>query len=401
MATVKPFKAWRPTPQKAEEIVSVPYDVIDTEEAKRLALNKPFSFLHVIRPEIDLPDDTSLYSEEVYEKGSENLTSLLNSINFIQEENDALYLYKLSWKGRSQSGIFCCVSTEEYDQGSILKHELTRPDKEDDRTKHILTQQAHAEPVMMTFNDTEGISDRMKKIESDEPLYDLTIADVTHRIWKIDNDSDIVDAFSNIENLYIADGHHRCASASRAAMEMNSQNPEHSGNEEYNFFPAVIFPMDQMEILAYNRIIFSIPKDFMNRIKSSLSVEKSVTSVPEKKGQICIYLDNEWYKVLLPDSAKDDVASGLDVARLQEYILEPFLGITNQRTDTNISFVGGLKGTAALKDLVDSGKAEMAISMYPTDINELVAVSDADLLMPPKSTWFEPKLRSGFLVHTF
>lgn len=401
MATVKPFKAWRPTQSSANHIVSVPYDVIDSEEARKLAQNKPTSFLHVIRPEIDLPNNTDLYSDKVYKKGKENLDKLLSSPNFIQEESDTLYLYKLTWKGRSQSGIFACVSTQEYDEEIILKHELTRPDKEDDRTKHILTQEAHAEPVMMTFDDTEGISEAMQKIELTDPIYNVFLEDVEHTIWKVNETSSIVDSFSKIKKLYIADGHHRCASASRAAKLKESQNPNHTGNEAYNFFPAVIFPMQQMEILAYNRIIFSIPENFLSKIEEKFSIKKTRNSIPSKKGTVCIYIKDQWYSVSLPESSKNDIASSLDVARLQEFILEPHLGIVNQRTDTNISFVGGLKGTKVLEELVESGKADIAISMYPTNITELVDVSDAGLLMPPKSTWFEPKLRSGFLVHTF
>ena len=401
MATVKPFKAFRPTQNTVKDIISVPYDVIDSEEARKLSENKPNSFLHIIRPEIDLPENINIYSEEVYKKGKENLKSLLQSPSFLYDDDDALYLYKLTWNGRSQSGIFGCVSTKEYDDGVILKHELTRPDKEDDRTKHILTQQAHAEPVMMTFDDTEDISGKMSQVESTEPIYKVELDDVEHVIWKIEDASAFTDSFKQIQNLYIADGHHRCASASRVAKLMNDQNPEHSGEEAYNFFPAVIFPMQQMEILAYNRIIFSLEPDFLKILEANLTVTKTDNPVPGNKGSVCIYIQNSWYEVILPKSSQSDIASTLDVARLQEHILEPFLKITNQRTDTNISFVGGIKGTKHLENLVNSGKAEMAISMYPTDISELVAVSDADLLMPPKSTWFEPKLRSGFLVHTF
>lgn len=401
MATVKPFKAFRPTQNSVKDIISVPYDVIDSEEARKLSKNKPDSFLHIIRPEIDLPENINIYSDQVYKKGKENLKNLIQSSSFLFDDDNALYLYKLTWNGRSQSGIFGCVSTKEYDEGVILKHELTRPDKEDDRTKHILTQQAHAEPVMMTFDDSEDISGKMSEIESTEPIYKVALDDVEHIIWKIEKTSTFTDSFKSIKNLYIADGHHRCASASRVAKLMNSQNPEHTGEEAYNFFPAVIFPMQQMEILAYNRIVLSVPADFLELLESKFDVKKTEDPVPKNKGIVCIYLNNGWYTVSLPKSNTSDSASNLDVSRLQEHILEPILNIKNQRTDTNISFVGGIKGTKYLENLVNTGKAEMAISMYPTDISELVAVSDADLLMPPKSTWFEPKLRSGFLVHTF
>lgn len=401
MPIVKPFKAWRPNPRSASEIISVPYDVINTEEARELAQNKPYSFLHVIRPEIDLSEDTDIHSEEVYQKGKENLDSILSSSEFLQEDKDALYLYKLIWRGRSKSGIFGCISTSEYDEGIILKHELTRPDKEDDRTKHILTQHAHAEPVMIAFDDVTGISAMMKDEESKKPLYEITVDEVEHKIWKIDNQTAFQDSFSNIAKFYIADGHHRCASASRVAKLLKSQNPEHTGDEEYNYFPAVIFPVQQMQILAYNRIIHTLPDDFLELLQTKFDLAKTDHPIPASKSDVCIYLRNQWYSFSLPESKRPDIASSLDVARLQEHLLEPLLGITNQRTDTNLSFVGGIRGIKSLEQLVNSGKAEMAISMYPTNISELVAVSDAGLLMPPKSTWCEPKLRSGFLVHTF
>lgn len=401
MAVVKSFKAWRPKPESAKNIISVPYDVINTEEARELAQNKPASFLHVIRPEIDLPESMDIHADEVYQKGAENLSKLLNSEHFVQEEKDALYIYKLNWRGRSQSGVFGCVSVDEYDNEIILKHELTRPDKEDDRTKHIVTQQAHAEPVMITFDDTAGISEMMEAICKDEPLYQITIEDVEHLIWKVDNSSEFDDAFSKIKNLYIADGHHRCASASRTAAQMKESNPNHTGEEEYNYFPAVVFPMQQMEILSYNRIVYSTPDNFLSTLKDKFELTQTTNPEPENKGDICVYLDGAWYSLSLPESNKSDVASSLDVARLQEHLLEPLLGISDQRTDKNLFFVGGIRGTNELEKLVNSGKADMAISMYPTNIRELVDVSDAGLLMPPKSTWFEPKLRSGFLIHTF
>lgn len=401
MAVVKSFKAWRPKPESAKNIISVPYDVINTDEARELARNKPDSFLHVIRPEIDLPESMDIHAEEVYQKGAENLSKLLDSEHFVQEEKDALYVYKLNWRGRSQSGIFGCVSVSEYDNEIILKHELTRPDKEDDRTKHIITQQAHAEPVMITFDDTAGISEMMESVSKDEPLYQITIEDVEHLIWKVDNSAEFDSAFSKIKNLYIADGHHRCASASRTAAQMKKQNPNHTGEEEYNYFPAVVFPMQQMEILSYNRIVYSTPDNFLSVLKDKFELTQTTNPEPENKGDICVYFDGNWYSLSLPESNKSDVASSLDVARLQEHLLEPLLGISDQRTDKNLFFVGGIRGTNELEKLVNSGKADMAISMYPTNIRELVDVSDAGLLMPPKSTWFEPKLRSGFLIHTF
>lgn len=403
MAKIHPFKAWRPDPQKLHEVACVPYDVISTEEARKLAEGKPDSFLHVIRPEIDLPEDVSFNDYRVYEKGAGNLGRLMDSGVLTEEENPAIYIYRLIREKRSQTGIFTCVSVDDYDAGLILKHELTRPDKEDDRTRHILTQSAHAEPVMITFKDTEGIAERIGNVtDNKQPLFDFTADDgVCHTIWKVETTDDFVKAFENTSHLYIADGHHRCKSASRAAEELRNSDPSHTGREEYNFFPAVLFPMDEMKILAYNRIIYSAPDDFISNLKSKFDLSNNADPVPDKKGAISIYHDEAWYGMKLPEIPGANSIEKLDIRRLQEFILEPLLNITDQRRDDNISFVGGIRGTGELERLVDSGKADLAISMYPTDIKELVDVSDEGLLMPPKSTWFEPKLRSGLLIHTF
>lgn len=403
MAKIHPFKAWRPDPQKLHEVACVPYDVISTEEARKLAEGKPDSFLHVIRPEIDLPEDVSFNDYRVYEKGAGNLGRLMDSGVLTEEEDPAIYIYRLTKEKRSQTGIFTCVSVDDYDAGLILKHELTRPDKEDDRTRHILTQSAHAEPVMITFKDTEGIAERIGNVtDNKQPLFDFTADDgVCHTIWKVETTDDFVKAFENTSHLYIADGHHRCKSASRAAEELRNSDPGHTGGEEYNFFPAVLFPMDEMKILAYNRIIYSAPDNFISNLKSKFDLSNNADPVPDKKGAISIYHDEAWYGMKLPKIPGANSIEKLDIRRLQEFILEPLLNITDQRRDDNISFVGGIRGTGELERLVDSGKADLAISMYPTDIKELVDVSDEGLLMPPKSTWFEPKLRSGLLIHTF
>ncbi|MDZ7689723.1 MAG: DUF1015 family protein [Balneolaceae bacterium] len=404
MAIIHPFKAWRPRPEKLNEVACVPYDVINTEEARELAGGKPDSFLHVIRPEIDLPAGTPYNDDAVYEKGAKNLAQILDSDLMTQEEEEAVYIYRLIWNGRPQTGLFTCVSVEDYDNEVILKHELTRPNKEDDRTRHILTQSAHAEPVMITFKDTEEISEQIdQQMEANDPIYDFTADDgIQHTIWKVSDPEPFVNAFGNIPRLYIADGHHRCKSASRAAEEMKKVNAAtHTGDKEYNFFPAVLFPMDEMEILAYNRIVYSVPENFLSALQEEFDLSEGANPKPSQKGAISLYIDGSWYGMKLPEIPDANSVEKLDVHRLQKSILEPMLDITDQRRDENISFVGGIRGTEELEKLVDSGEADLAISMYPTDIRELVEVSDEGLLMPPKSTWFEPKLRSGLLIHTF
>lgn len=403
MAIIHPFQAWRPEPGKLEEVACMPYDVISTEEARNMATGKPDSFLHVIRPEIDLPEGTPFNNDRVYEKGAENLDRLMDSGVLQQEADEAVYIYRLIREGRSQTGLFACVSVEDYDKEVILKHELTRPDKEDDRTRHILTQSAHAEPVMITFKDSEKIAGLMQEeMDGNDPLYDFTADDgVRHTLWKTSETERFVEAFEHITRLYIADGHHRCKSASRAAGELKKINPNHTGEEEYNFFPAVLFPMNEMEILSYNRIVYSVQDDFFGKLDSKYELAEGASPVPPAKGTISIYYDESWYGMELPEIPDANSVEKLDIHRLQAFILEPLLDITDQRTDDNISFVGGIRGTGELEKWVDSGKADLAISMYPTQIEELVEVSDEGLLMPPKSTWFEPKLRSGLLVHTF
>ena len=403
MAVLKPFKAHRPKPEFIQEIACVPYDVINTEEAKVLAEGKPLSFLHVIRPEIDVDPSISIYDNEVYQTGKRNLDRMLASEKMLQEDSDSLYIYQLIMNGRTQTGIFGCVSVEDYDNEVILKHELTRPDKEDDRTKHILTQEAHAEPVMMTFRDTKGIADFIQSYTSgNDPIYSFTASDdVTHTIWRVSDTSDLVSKFDGISKLYIADGHHRCKSASRVAEEIKKENASHTGTEEYNYFPAVLFPMDDMEIMAYNRVVYNIPDTFLDELGKVGQLTETNNPVPENKGDVCIYVNGTWYTMTLPTHSETDPVSVMDVSRISAYILEPLLNIVDLRRDSNIHFVGGIRGTEELERLVDSGKAQLAISVYPIDIQELIDVSDAGMLMPPKVTWFEPKLRSGLLIHTF
>lgn len=403
MATLYPFRAYRPVPEKVEQIASVPYDVINSTEARALAEGKPLSFLHVVRPEIDLPEGTDEHAPEVYEKGAENLRRFLEGEHFTREEEPSLYVYRLEMGKHVQDGLFGCVSVAEYDDDTILKHEKTRQDKEDDRTRHILTQQAHAEPVMMTYRGQSDINRLIEEAKAQAPLYDFVAEDgVRHTVWKVANPGALVEAFENVEKLYIADGHHRCKASSRAAEEMRAKGAK---DGEFEFFPAVLFAMDQMNILPYNRVVRRMalsPEDFLARLERDLEVERDVDrAIPDEPGTVCMYLKGSWHRVRLPESRTDSPVDRLDVSRLSEYVLAPVLGIEDVRRDPNIDFVGGIRGTKALEKMVDEGAAVLAISMYPTSIRDLVDVSDAGLLMPPKSTWFEPKLRSGLLVHVF
>lgn len=401
MASVFPFRAWHPHPENIEKVSCPPYDVINTEEARALAENNPKSFLHVIRPEIDLPAGTPFNDEDVYKKGAENLRRFLRDGLLIQEQESNLYLYQLEWEGKTQTGIFCCVSVEEYDREVILKHELTRPHKEDDRTKHILAQQAHAEPVMLTYKEQPAVTKLQQDvIKNEKPLFSFKAADdVQHRLWKIIDAEPFIKKFKEVSRLYIADGHHRCKSASRAAHVLRKGNGELV--EAFNYFPAVIFPASQMKVLAYNRLVHHLPEKFREKLYDRFDIIEDASPLPGAKGYISLFLDGEWLGLELRGIENARAVEKLDVYRLQKFILEPLLNIKDQRRDDNISFVGGIRGTHELEKKVMSGGAELAISLYPTAIEELIAVSDKGDLMPPKSTWFEPKLRSGLLVHTF
>ena len=399
MASVRPFRALRPVPEHAEHVASVPYDVVSTAEARDLADGNPRSFLHVVRPEIDLPAGTDEHDDAVYAKGAENLRALAESDAFVREDAPALYVYRLVMNGRSQTGVVGLVSVEEYDDGRILKHEDTRPDKEDDRTRHLVAQRAHAEPVMLTYRGVPEIDDLVAEAMEREPLYDFRAKDyVEHTVWALDAPDALVDAFADVDALYVADGHHRSAAASRAAAETGDDGAAH--------FLAVLFPYEDMEILAYNRVVRELPVGpgkFLEQLRRKFEVEEALFAEPDDYGVVAFYLgmDFGWHTLVLPETERGGVADTLDVARLSEFVLEPMLGITDPRTDENVAFVGGIRGTEELERLVDSGEAEVAFSMFPTAAEDLLDVSDAGERMPPKSTWFEPKLRSGLLVHTF
>ena len=407
MAVIRPFRALRPPADRAQAVASVPYDVVNTEEARALAEGNPLSFLHVSRPEIDLPPGTDLYSDAVYRKAVENFEKLIAEAPLEKESEPSLYLYRLIMGEHQQIGVVACCSVDEYDNNIIRKHERTRRDKEDDRTRHIVMLRAQTGPVFLTYRARPEIDEQVNAAIAGEPLFDLTAQDgIRHTIWRLTDTDQLVDAFAPVPLLYIADGHHRAASASRARAELREQSFTHTGNEDYNYFLTVIFPDSQMQILAYNRVVRDLNglsnEEFLNALKRQFAINETADPSPAQRGQWSMYLDGQWYGLQLAPDATLPVGtvSALDVSVLQDRLLNPILGIKDVRTDKRIDFVGGLRGTKELERLVNEGKAAVAFSLYPTTVAELLMVSDANEIMPPKSTWFEPKLRDGLLIHT-
>ncbi|MGQ0760542.1 MAG: DUF1015 domain-containing protein [Acidobacteriota bacterium] len=407
MAVIRPFNALRPAAECAPRVAAVPYDVVNTEEARALASGNPLSFLHASRPEIDLPDGTPIYSDEVYAKAVANFDALKKACPLEPEGEASLYLYRLIMGNHEQIGVVACCSIDEYDSDVIRKHERTRREKEDDRTRHILVLRAQTGPVFLTYRAQANIDSLVNEaLQQNEPLYDFVANDdIRHTIWRVPNAGAFVQAFAGVPNLYIADGHHRAASASRARAQLKEHGFSFIGTEEYNFFQCVIFPDKQLQILPYNRIVRDLngisPSDVLARVREVFTVTDNATPPPKERRQWSMYLDGRWYGLALPDGASrpEGVVESLDVSILQDRLLDPILGIIDVRTDKRIDFVGGIRGTDELEKLVDEGKAAVAFSLYPTTIDDLLRVSDAGQIMPPKSTWFEPKLRDGLLIH--
>lgn len=396
MAIIRPFRALRPRADLCNTVASVPYDVIDVAEARALAEGNPLSFLHIIRPEINLPAGIDEHDDRVYAQGAANLRRWAANAGSLQEAHTALYVYRLRMGAHSQTGIYGLVSVDEYDRGRILKHENTRPVKVRDRVRHIVAQQAHAEPVNLIFRDDRDVSRILSATQQSDALYDFTAPDgVQHTIWKVHDTERLSEAFGQVPALYVADGHHRCEAASKVY---------HSTQISAScYFPAVCFPVSQVAVLAYNRIVeVTDMAGFVDRVSEHCAVTRPPSqTVPDRRGNVCLYAEGAWHTIRLPKTRRESVVDTLDIARLSEFILEPMLGITDPRTDPRLAFVGGIRGTDALVQRADQQPNTVAFSMYPTSIHELLAVSDAGLLMPPKSTWFEPKLRSGLLVHLF
>jgi uncharacterized protein (DUF1015 family) len=408
MAVIRPFKALRPVEKIAHLVASVPYDVVNREEAANLAKGNPVSFLRVTRAEIEMKEKTDVYSPAVYQKAKENLERLKVEAPLIQDSIPHIYIYKLTMGNHSQVGLAATFSIDDYDTDIIRKHEKTRKVKEDDRTNHIVTTEAQTGPVFLTYKGQAEIdkvvTETMKKTE---PIYNFTAKDgIKHCIWLLpdNNNEQVITEIGKVKYLYIADGHHRVASASRAQKIKKGKNPNHTGNEEYNFFLAVLFPAKQLRIMPYNRVIIDLKMgkdEFFEKIKNNFSVEKTDLTEPPAKKEFCLYIDKSWYLLIPNENVKEGNTFGenLDVSILQNYLLSPVLGIIDPRTDTNIDFIGGIRGTEELVNLVDSKKVMAAFSMYPVTLDDLINISDAGEVMPPKSTWFEPKLRDGLLVH--
>lgn len=406
MSVIRPFRALRPPPERVAAVASPPYDVVNTTEARKLAAGNPFSFLHVSRPEIDLPDGTDIYSDAVYGKASENFSRLTRECPLELEAEPSLYLYRLVMGEHEQIGVAACCSVDEYDENRILKHEKTRRDKEDDRTRHILGLRAQTGPVFLTYRPQRAIDDMVLEMTITEAIYDFTADDgIRHTIWRVPDPVRFVEAFRAIPALYIADGHHRAASASRARAEMRERSFSNTGDEESNFFLAVIFPADQLQILPYNRVVRDLnnrrPEEFLAALRDRFEVTENSSPAPRERGHWSMYLGGHWYGLRLKGGAAQpaDPVSRLDVSLLEDNLLAPILGIKDVRTDKRIDFVGGLRGTVELERLVNDGGVAVAFSLYPTTIDDLLEVSDSGGIMPPKSTWFEPKLRDGILTH--
>ena len=407
MATIRPFNALRPQGDGAAQVAAVPYDVVNTEEARALAAGNPWSFLHVSRSEIDLPDGTPIYSDKVYAKALANFEHLIKECPLEDEETPSLYLYRLIMGDHEQIGVVACCSVDEYDRDIIRKHERTRRDKEDDRTRHIMVLRAQTGPVFLTYRGEVRIDSLVADaLTRNPPLYDFVANDdIRHTIWRVPNYQPLVEAFAEVPYLYIADGHHRAASAGRARAELKEHGFGFIGNEEYNFFLCVIFPDNQLQILPYNRIVRDLNsmsrEAFLARVRESFALTESASSSPKQRGEWNMYLDGRWHGLALPNDAvrPEGVVDSLGVSILQDRLLAPILGIKDVRTDKRIDFVGGIRGTGELEKLVKEGKAAVAFSLYPTTIDDLLRVSDAGEIMPPKSTWFEPKLRDGLLIH--
>ena len=413
MSIIRPFRAVRPTSELAEKVAALPYDVMDSAEARIMVEGNPYSFLHVDKAEIDLDPAIDLYDTRVYEKARDNLNQMIADGVFVQEDTACFYIYKQVMNGRAQTGIVACASIDDYLNNVIKKHELTRADKEQDRINHVDYCDANTGPIFLTYRAKETINKIVNDTMSQKaPVYDFVSEDgIGHTVWVLDDEKDIATIsaeFAGISDLYIADGHHRSASAVRVGAKRRQANPDYNGEEEFNYFLSVIFPDEQLYIMDYNRIVSDLNgnsvEEFLDKVQEKFiisSYDGTDPLKPEKKHTFGMYLNGKWMLLEAKDGSYDntDPVARLDVSILQNNLLHPILGIGDPRTDKRIDFVGGIRGLQTLADRVDDGSMAVAFSMYPTTMDDLMDIADAGAIMPPKSTWFEPKLRSGLFIH--
>ena len=410
MAVIRPFECVRPAEKVADRVAALPYDVYDSKEARVEVEREPLSFLKIDRAETQFDESVDMYSEHVYKKAHDMLLEAIDDGTFITDKDKAYYVYELTMDGRTQTGIVACASIDDYLNNVIKKHENTRADKELDRINHVDTCSAQTGPIFLAYRANAVISTEVAKAKQEKPVYSFTAVDgIRHQVWKISSKESveaIENAFAGINQIYIADGHHRAASAVKVGLRRREANPGYTGNEEFNYFLSVLFPDEELMIMPYNRVVKDLnglsEEEFMAKIKDKFTVSESSTQVaPSKKGEFGMYLGKKWYTLTAKEEIlSSDPVDGLDVAVLQNNVLEPLLGIRDPKIDKRIDFVGGIRGLGELERRCDED-CVLAFSMYATSIGELFAVADAGLLMPPKSTWFEPKLRSGLFIHRF
>ncbi|MCI9054622.1 MAG: DUF1015 domain-containing protein [Muribaculaceae bacterium] len=411
MAKVKPFRGVRPPREFVEQVASRPYDVLNSQEARAEAEGNPRSLYHIIKPEIDFVDGTDEHDPKVYDKAVENFKAFQNEGWLVQDDKEHYYIYAQTMDGRTQYGIVVAANVDDYMNGVIKKHELTRRDKEEDRMKHVRVQNANIEPVFFAFPDNRDLDEVIKTVTAGEPEYDFVAPDgFGHTFWVIDDDAlidRVTKAFDKIPYLYIADGHHRTAAAALVGNEKARLNPDHKGDEEYNYFLAVAFPASHLKIIDYNRVVRDLnglsPAEFLEKLEKNFIVKDmgTVTYHPERLHNFSLYLEGRWYSLTAREGTYDDAdpIGVLDVTISSDLILRDLLGITDLRSDKRIDFVGGIRGLNELKRRVDSGEMAMALALFPVSMDQLIRIADTGNIMPPKTTWFEPKLRSGLVIH--
>ncbi len=406
MAIIKPFRALRPVPEKAEQTACVPYDVVYNDEAREYIRENPLNFLRVTRPEAVFAEGANPGDEEIFAKAKENLQKFIDDEIFACEAEPCLYIYRLSTGDHSQTGVVACCSLDEYELGLIKKHEKTRPDKVEDRTNHMIAVRAQTGLIFLAFRNTDKIRKLIAEITETEPIYNFRCPQgVRQTVWRVSQTDDLTGAFAEVPALYVADGHHRIESANLARKKLAEQNAEHTGAENYNFVVAGVFPAEDLRILAYNRVVKDLngltEEELLQKIGENFAVSKTCEKEPSASGNFCMYLNGKWFTLRFAVNfiREPGAIERLDVSILQNYILNPILEIGDPRTDERIAFVGGARGTDELEKIVDSGKSKVAFSMFPTTMDDLFAVADMNEIMPPKSTWFEPKLKDGLLIH--